>query len=532
MTNFIINIIAKSNLAEVLAADDVALQANTGFISENSNALRANSLASGKAGKSGRSSAQSAVRNAAAMEKNTNSIKKSIMAFLGLDSAQSRVGYNFMGFSFRVHQWFVPAMALIATSILPVIAGLLAMGTAAVLAGGALVGVFALGALAQMRKQGRGGFKGYGGARRPYESSQQSGYARLSTIFEPVWKVLESPQLKSQMENATWFFQATIGAFAEGLSQMIQGIDPGMLKMLEDMFLKWLPKGMGQFAKWGSAMVKMIGSGTIKRMGDLVDWIARGLSNAAKWLNNEGGWGYVDTITSMLDDMITHLMDLGKSALPIFTAALASVYPNPLRPMLECMTDFLKTAGENKVVLETITLLLQLLTAFGAYRLVMALLVPLVGTTAGLVAILIISLVMLFKIFEKEISDLVVIITSVFMYVFDWFRLQVAKLDNLIQPGKYDDQIKELETRLNGQSFESVMNGEYAPDFIKSWNQNATANGDWKKRSDQFVNVILGISSRDGIIEDVVTNGTAERVGSNGTSSTNLRPTMRMRVGL
>lgn len=508
----------------MLAKDDAALEANTALLSENSNALRANSLASAGSGRSAKSKSKQIAEEGYWVERQTKKVKDSIKAWFSFDGVTNKVGYNIMGFSFRIGMWFVPAMALMATSMLPVIAGLLAMASAAILAGGALVGVFALGALMQMRQTGSGGSGGYGGARRPYESSMSSGYARVSTVFEPIWKVLESPKLKSQMDNVKWFFESTIGAFAHGLGDMLTTIDSGMLKTLENMFVTWLPNGMRQFAQWGNAMMRLIGAGTIKRLGDLVNWIARGLLGAAVWLES-GGWKYIDQITSTMNGLISTLTDLGKSVLPIFAATLSAIYPQPIRPILLMMTALFNAIGSNPIIMETFVALLQLIMIFVAYKAVLFVVVALLGSAEFLILTIVGILILLFKLWEAEIAAFAVKLLSIWAYLITQIGKWLMELDNIVHPGKWDDRLKGID---KNWTFEKAWNGEYASDWAKEWAKREAAEGNAEARAKQLIGIDMTIRGNREDVERLIVDGIGEKTGTSVTPSSNLRTTQRV----
>lgn len=528
MSTFLIKIVASSNLAEVLAADNAALETNSAVLAQNTSALQANSAAS-KSGRGGRGKkvATEIAEELTYWERRTEQLKANAKGWMSLKGAQEQVGYTVMGISFRVGQWFVPAMGMMLTSIIPVIVALLAMASAAVLAGGALVGVFALGALAYMRKQGKNPMGGYGGARRPFDSNGSQGYASLSTIFEPVWKVLESPKLKNQMENATWFFKATIGSFADGLGKFLSEIDPGMLKTLENMFLNWLPKGMQQLARWGNSMVRLIGAGTIQRLGNLISWIARGLMNSAVWLEN-GGWDEIDKITKSLDDMCSVLMDLGKSALPVFTSALAAIWPKPLKPILEAVTALFLTIANNPDIKNTFIIMTQFLLTVAALKAVLVIGAAIAGSWAAVLTILGLIVVFIGKMLEPEISQFVATTLSIFKYLFS--QVYDFCLDLIRRIPGYGDYGQEDIDKFSAMTWEAAKNGDYAPGWSTEWRDQ------WKGKTYRDVaggfdkSFEIYLRGDDQHVEKIITDGIGEKTGTFRTPSSNMRSNQRVRL--
>lgn len=527
ITNFIINIIAKSNLAEVLAKDDAALQTNTAFLAENSNALRANSLASGVSATSSKKKTKQLKEEALGLAYISQRTQKAITNFINLKAAQEKVGYNLFGFSFRVGAWFVPTMALMATSMLPVIAGLLTIASAAILAGGAIAGVFALGALMQMRQLGRGGNTGYGGARRPYESSASSGYARMSTVFEPIWKALESPQLKSKMDNVKWFFTATIGAFAEGLSRFISNIDSGALIMLENMFLNWLPRGLESLALWGSRIVKLVGTGSLTRINSLLTYFAKGIENTAKWLASGGGWGQLDNLASIGADLISTLMTLGKSALPIFSMALSQIYPFPLKPILEAATGFFNALNSNKDLKETFTTILQVIVTLIAFRYALMLLIGVMNSEIVVILAVVAGIWLILFTFKYFIYKIGETTESVLNYILGKVMEWAMRIHDALKGNDANaDAIKKLENR----SLLEALQGEYSWGYFKEGTARTEAEGEMYGRlfKEAYHQIDISFHSDNSTVDKLIVDGIGEKLGTSTTPSSNLKTTQRV----
>jgi hypothetical protein len=384
MTTFLINIIARSNLAEVLAKDNVALEANSAAMKANSASLVANSMASARAARQKRGLVQQTFNATGAFNKATQSVKNFVISLFGLDEATSRVGYNIMGFSFRIGQWFVPAMLLMATALLPVIAGLLAIGSAAAVAGLGILGVLGLGAaLMQHRMNKEGAEGGYGGARRPYSGGGGGSTKSVWTVLlEPIWQVLDSPKYKSAVDNAVLFVKATFGGLAEALGSFLSNVDPGMVGWLEELFLDWLPKAGASVAKWGSRLVQMIGGGSISRINDFFKYLADGIMSTAEWLN-DGGWEQLDEFAAIGKDVIGTLMVMGKSAFPILLQVLRKIWPFPLKPVFLAIATFLSDVGHNENVMKVIGGIAQVIVLFVIIKIALISVVSLFLTAVG-----------------------------------------------------------------------------------------------------------------------------------------------------
>lgn len=369
MSSFLINIIATSNLGEKLRADTAELQKQNAALATNT-ALHgtAGTATAATTSKVQKDTAARTVNNAV-LDKQQSKIWNVVRWMFHLDSAQRKVGYNISGFSIRVGAWFIPLMGMMYVSMLPVIGALIAMGSAALVAMGGLVGVLGVGALllSHRHKKSQGM---YAGARRPYANLQdQTG--PFDVLMEPVWAALESAKLmdgSSASEYAvtklTHFFKSDLPG---AITSFLRGVDRAAMDTIMTMFSTWLPGAANGLAKWGGTLFKVIGPGSLSRFNNFFKWMAQGIMNVALWLEATD-WKYFDQFTRLLSDVAGTLMQAGKNALPVFSAALDQIWPFPLKPMIQTLGGFFKVIGENEEALDILSRIIQVIVAFRALR--------------------------------------------------------------------------------------------------------------------------------------------------------------------
>lgn len=377
MSSFLINIIATSNLAKELNKDTAAVEANTLALNGNTAALKLNGVASEKVTTSRRKGLRYTKYSENSYVRFGQKVANATSKLLGLDRAQNAVGYNIMGLSIRIGAWFVPMMAAMYTSMLPVIAGLLAIGSAAGVASLGLIGVLGVGAAA-LYKQMSGG-NGYAGPRRPYTASTQQ-ESIVSVLLKPLSDTIGSPEIEGQIATSVAFLKYTFGTtLPDAFKSFIGNIDIDAMKMIMSMFSSWLPRAAKSTAEWGSSLVKIIGAGSLERVNNLFKWIAGGIMNTADWLANGGGWDHIDDITTLLGDVIHALNELGKSALPVFVDVLQQIWPNPLKPIIENLTRLFRFVANSPNLLAFIEFLIKIGVVMVSLKAIGSILLPIIN---------------------------------------------------------------------------------------------------------------------------------------------------------
>lgn len=530
MTYFLINILATSNLAQVLAEDDAALQINTDLLAENTAALKANAAASKNVKKPLKEVATATKQVTIETEQSSTGIKNFIRQLLGLDDASRKVGYNVLGFSFRVGNWFVPAMLLLASSLLPVIAGLLAIGSAAAIATLGILGLLAVGAIVLSRRNASGNTSGgIGGFRRPYSGLGGTGPTNvMTTIFQPIVDILDSKQFRRQTDSAVIFFKATMGALGAAIGNFMTSANSPAFGIIKDLFLNWLPAAGTSLAKWGSRILGLIGVGSLSRINKFFIYLANGIENTSRWLAQGGGWQNIDMLLGIIGDIISVIMTLGKSAFPIFLAALNLVYPNPLRPLLLAASTFFKDLSENKdsVILLTnfIKWLVILLIAFEALRIAIVVIFALCSEYVLILLALVVALVAIYVVATQGVTVLVSIIKYLMLSLVDWLSEKVNTFLNWIgKSGTFRTN------RSEGMTWDNAVSGAYAP---ATWYNNMQKDND---RFNTFMNGLSGITGAgthavdvffhpdDAWIDSLMKKEADNKTGSNTTVDSNLK---------
>lgn len=474
MSTHLINIMASSNVAEVLALDTEAAEANTVALDKNTVSLKTNSVASKKVGTSRASVSKKTKGATDDTETLTQKVLRLTRSMLGLDKAQHTVGYNIMGLSIRVGQWFVPAMILMYSSILPVIAGLLAIGSAAGVAALGLVGVLGIGAAVMSHRFNKAGAGNYGGPRQPYGNS--GGGSVFTMLLEPIWNALESPELADRVQFAVDFVQDLFSRLLpDSLTAFLTNVNPGAMQKIVSLFNDWLPKAAKGLAVWGSDLMNSIGPRSLKTINDFFKYLAAGVTNTAKWLN-AGGWEQIDNVTTIIGDVISTFLDLGKSALPVFTTALNQVWPMPLKPLLTTTAEFFEKVSGNKDAMDSFATMMQIIISIAIGRKVLAVAYSVMSSSTTLIIMASAGLLAVFGIVGTILGTIVLGGFRIAIAVYDFFvmmgkvivegfraaidQITFGGLDGVVTPFKYTKE--DMYDMLAGKGTE---HGEWAKDF-------------------------------------------------------------------
>lgn len=293
-----------------------------------------------------------------------NSTLRAILINRVFSTSSHTAGLNVGMLSLRISEGLIPVLLMGATAMLPVIAGLLAIASAAVAATLGLGGLMAIG-LYKWSKDFGGENMGYAGARRPFQSNtRQTNF--WSEVFKPFADSLNDPAIKGKIDTAVaWtkeVFQKDLpNAFAAFVQTLAEG-DFAAIRTTMDMFRKWLPEASVGLARWGQDFLNLIGPQSLTRMNNFFKYLAGGLMNVARYLA-DGGFEDFDSFFGILGRFLSKLMELGKSVLPILVHQLEQIYPNPLEPVIDSLIDLFTAIRESDNAMEVVGNVTQLLAA-------------------------------------------------------------------------------------------------------------------------------------------------------------------------
>lgn len=358
------NIKVTSNWAAVMAKDTAATNSNTKSKAANMAATTAGDKSHTDSGKSLSWLSKLLGYNSKAKDKNTKSTMLNTYMQRLMNKSTKTAGYNIGGLSIRIHESLVPALAILASAMLPVIAGLLAIGSAAIVAFGGVVGVAAVGLLGWSKrysKQQETG--GYAGGRQPYTTGMtQPDF--MSEVMSGFSGMLDDPKIQFAIDWTEDLFKTTL---PNAFQTFLDAIDMSVMKDMLGLFTDWLPNAAKGLAKWGQTIYSLIGKGSLKRINDVFKWIAAGLINVSKWLKPEG-FDQIDQLSRSIADFAGEIMSLGKEALPIINDAMTAIYPQPFKPIMQGLTGLFKTIGESERGTKAVVLLTQLFIAVAALK--------------------------------------------------------------------------------------------------------------------------------------------------------------------
>lgn len=262
----------------------------------------------------------------------SKALQKNNLIQKALAKSSHTAGINIGALSLRINEGLVPVLLLAYSAILPVVAGLLAIASAAVVAGAGIVGVLGLGVAALSTKRGA---PPVWGARNVTEDK-----GVFAELLEPLKDALKSRELKSSIRVVTELTEDFFGdTLPKSFKAFISALDMKAISNMFKAFQNFLPGASKSVAELGNEIYNAIGDRSLRSINKLFKYIAAGLKNTAEWLA-ETGFDDIESFGSILSAFISKLLDLGKSVLPTLTKSLENVYPIPLEPMIESLTNF------------------------------------------------------------------------------------------------------------------------------------------------------------------------------------------------
>jgi len=389
-----------SNAARVFTKDAVAAKASTNAINGNTASHVANDKQKTKGGATSRILSNLTTKLTKVTDKSTKSTLMNAVAQRISAKASRTAGINFGMLSLRISEGLVPVLAILYTAMLPVAAGLLAIASAAIVATGGVLGLMGVGLYA-WSKRFKTTAQGYAGARRPYQTSEEPDF--FKELTKGFGKVLNIDEIANMINEAVILTQDIFGTtLPEAFKQFMLNVDMGVMRTIMKLFTEWLPDAATGLAKWGSALFAEIGEGSLSRLNKFFKYLAQGLQNTAEWLS-VGGFEQLDNLTSILGQAISQLMTLGKTVLPILVDVLKSVYPMPLKPIIDHLTSFFDALSKSQsgmsilkaltglfIILATIGLTESFLIAIGvALKIIVGGLALLLGVSTGWIVVVI-----------------------------------------------------------------------------------------------------------------------------------------------
>lgn len=276
-----------------------------------------------------------------------------------LSKANRTAGLNIMGLSIRIGEWFIPVMFLMYTAMLPVIAGLLAIGTAAAVATLGVAGLVGVGLAKWSHDYNK--TSSYAGARRPYNSgSNQKSF--MDELFKPLFAAMDAPDIRDKINEAVDITKELFGkGIPNAFSVFIRTVDMKVMRDLMRLFNDWLPSAARSLAEWGSVLTRTIGGESLRRVNAFFKAIAGAIMGTAIWLK-DGGFDQLDQLFSVLGKIIGKLTELGGSVLPTLTAALEGIYPSPFVYIVDKLISFFDALSANKAAMGLVTGVIKLVT--------------------------------------------------------------------------------------------------------------------------------------------------------------------------
>lgn len=304
---------------------------------------------------------KSRMRNNNALKALNASMTKNVYLNKLFAKSQHTAGINIGMLSLRIAEGLIPMLIIAYTAMLPVIAGLLAIASAAIAATLGLGGLMAIG-LYKWSKDFDGSNMGYAGARRPYSSSNKTkGF--WSEVFEPFAQSLSDPAIRGKIDSAvSWTKKVFQEDLPNAFGIFVQTLAAGnfsAIRRIMDMFTDWLPGAAEGLAKWGQQFLNLIGPESLTRMNNFFKYLAGGLMNMAMYLKDTD-WRDFDSFFSIAAKFLSKLMDLGKSVLPLIVHQLERIYPYPLAPMIDKLVEFFDAIKNNEDAMDAAGSLAQI----------------------------------------------------------------------------------------------------------------------------------------------------------------------------
>lgn len=412
-----------------------------------------------------------------ALNRATSSLNRKISKNIALSrlfgSAQHTAGLNVGMLSLRIAEGLVPVLALAYTAMLPVIAGLLAIASAAIAATLGLGGLMAIG-LYKWSKEFSGENMGYSGARRPYSSNTRNDDF-WSHVFEPFAKSLDDPAIKSKIDSAVaWTKEVFQKDLPNAFSNFVQTLAAGdftAIRNIMSMFREWLPEASTGLARWGQQFLNLIGAQSLSRMNAFFKYLAGGLMSIAEYLNN-GGFEDFDSFFSIIGRFISKLMELGKSVLPLIVYQLEQIYPNPLEPVIDKLIEFFTAIRNNQGALSGFGNIAQLVTVSVILSYAIKLIAAIaLGIKYLFYGVLLLGLASIISIADAALFRLTYFVGALIDTIYTGFVNLYRKLKSIFTGGEYvpleyadpmaafDTSDNELFSRLNMPSpFKGMFN--------------------------------------------------------------------------
>jgi hypothetical protein len=338
--------------------------------------------------------------------------------------------------SLRMSESLVPVLLTSYTAMLPVIAGLLAIASAATVAAVGIAGVLGLGIAAISQ---RGANKNVWGA---WNIRDERG--ALEQLLQPLKDALKSPEIKRTIDIVTAFTDDFFGeTLPDSFKNFVSAVDIGSLSSLFERFQQWLPATATSIAELGNEIYNAIGARSLSSINKMFKYLAGGLKNTAYWLK-AGGFEDIENFGSVLGRFISKLTDLGKSVLPILSDALDSIYPYPIEPVIDKMTEFfdgIKGTDVQRALNDLVKVGVTLVILGAISSMLLGVIVVLKGITK-IIAFAIIGLIpALIQTLTAVIIRVVHVIYNVFDYVFNKiFGDGTKKFGDIFNPLKPRDQ--------------------------------------------------------------------------------------------
>jgi len=349
-----------SNAARTFEKDAAAAEASSAAINKNTASTKVNEKAKQSNSKSTGALSRAIARLTRALTLDNKTKKRNIILTKLMNRANRTAGLNIGMLSFRISEGLVPVLGIMYTAMLPVIAGLLAIASAAAVATGGVIGLMGVGLYA-WSKRFKKNASGYTGARRPYDTSQDVNFSE--EVMKGFTEVLADPALQGRINRAIeWTKKIFHDVLPNALKEFILNVDMGAIERIMEIFSEWLPNAARGLAKWGNQMFNLIGERSLSAINKLFSYIANGLKSTAEWLKSSG-FDQLDDLMSTLGSFIGLFTKLGKSVLPIIIEALKSIYPTPFKPVVNLLVKLFNSMSQSKTIMTVIGILAKIIAS-------------------------------------------------------------------------------------------------------------------------------------------------------------------------
>jgi len=296
-----------------------------------------------------------------------------------LADSVEHVGVSLGNLNFRIRHQTLIVLSALATALVPIASGLLAVATAATTAAAAIAGLLGLGLYKWYRqwKEVEEGFGGYAGARRPYHFGrggrglQMWGF--MGEVMAGIKAVMDTGEFARSFERlAEWTKKIFQVVLPNAFRAFLRHVNPQVVKMLQDLFERALPRLGELLAIFGSELLSLIGKGSIERINKVIKGIGRFLLGVARWLTVGDNFKQIDEFMKKFAKLLRLLYLIGDKFLPILNSVLDFVY-KLLKFAGLLIVKVVDAIGANNVarlmkVALTITLIVSLLSgAIGTF---------------------------------------------------------------------------------------------------------------------------------------------------------------------